>query len=103
MKNKILVKSKVVLEDDGKTLITYLWKKTFWIFGYWYPFGTVNGFSKLPEDRINRIDDTLVSKVLFDNVLKEPCEHLEWDMDNQIRTIKCNGCGKKASVKNIKD
>lgn len=34
---------------------------------------------------------------------KERCMHEEWDMDNQIRTIKCRSCGKKAWVKEYKN
>ena len=34
---------------------------------------------------------------------KERCTHEEWDMDNQIRTIKCRSCGKKAWVKEYKN
>lgn len=31
--------------------------------------------------------------------LKEQnCKHLHWNMDNQIRTIECKGCGKRAWV-----
>ena len=55
----------------------------------------------------------LVAKILFSPsemkreieipVKKEICEHLEWDIDNQIRTIKCRSCGKKAWVKEYKN
>jgi hypothetical protein len=31
--------------------------------------------------------------------LKEQnCQHLHWNMDSQIRTIECKGCGKRAWV-----
>lgn len=36
-------------------------------------------------------------------LINKSCEHKEWDMDNQIRTIKCRQCGKKAWVLEIKD
>ena len=36
-------------------------------------------------------------------IRKERCTHEEWDMDNQIRTIKCRGCGKNAWVKEYKN
>ncbi len=69
MKDKTLVKTKIVLECDGESLTTYFWKKTFWVFGYWYPFGTCRQFSKLPNDRIAIINDDSVSKLLFDNFI----------------------------------
>lgn len=36
-------------------------------------------------------------------IRKERCTHEEWDMDNQIRTIRCRSCGKKAWVKEYKN
>ena len=36
-------------------------------------------------------------------IRKERCTHEEWDMDNQIRTIKCRSCSKKAWVKEYKN
>lgn len=30
------------------------------------------------------------------------CTHVEWTSDTQIRTIECNGCGKRAWVKDYK-
>lgn len=68
MKSKTLVKSKIVLEDDGCTLVTYLWKKSFWIFGHWYPFGTSTG-PKKSKEKIDKINDNEVSKVLFNNFI----------------------------------
>ena len=47
MKSKTLVKTKIVLEDNGTSLVTYFWKPTFLFFGYWYPFGSSCG-SKIP-------------------------------------------------------
>ncbi len=69
-RNKTLTKSKIVLEDDGKGLTIYFWKKTFWIFGYWYPFGSSSGNSKIQSYLIDRIDDNAVSKVLYDEFLR---------------------------------
>ena len=99
----ILGKSKIVLEDDGKTLTIYLWKQSFWIFGHWYPFGVINSSSKIDSKIIDRIDDNLISKALFENVLNEPCEHSEWVMDTQIKTIKCKECGKRAFTKDYEN
>lgn len=36
-------------------------------------------------------------------IRKKRCTHEEWDMDNQVRTIKCRSCGKKAWVKEFKN
>lgn len=65
---KTLVKSKIVLEDNGKTLTTYMWKKTFLCFGYWYPFGCSSG-GKISKQKLCTITDDAVSKVLFDNFI----------------------------------
>jgi hypothetical protein len=67
---KTLVKSKIVLEDDGKSLVTYFWKKTFLCFGYWYPFGSSSGVSKISEEKLNRINDNEVSKLFYENFIK---------------------------------
>ena len=67
--DKTLVKSKIVLEDDGKALVTYLWKKTFLCFGYWYPFGVSCGH-KISDKKLNRINDEEVSKLFYDNFIK---------------------------------
>jgi hypothetical protein len=69
MKDKTLVKAKIVLSDDGKSLITYMWSKTFWRFGYWYPFGARNG-GLVSEEEISNINDNTVSKVLFENFIE---------------------------------
>lgn len=66
---KTLVKSKIVLEDNGTTLVTYLWKKTFLCFGYWYPFGCCSSASKISDEQLNKINDDAVSKVLYDNFI----------------------------------
>jgi hypothetical protein len=67
--NKILVKSKIVLEDNGKSLVTYLWKKTFLCFGYWYPFGCSTG-TNFSKEKINKINDDAVSKLFYDNFIR---------------------------------
>lgn len=69
MKDITLVKAKIVLSDDGKSLITYMWHKTFCKFGYWYPFGARNGGVVSKEELANINDDT-VSKVLFENFIE---------------------------------
>lgn len=71
MKNKALVKVKIVLEDNGGSLVTYMWKKTFWIFGYWYPFGSSSCMSTgiQSNNKISKITDNNVSKVLYDNFI----------------------------------
>ena len=65
---KILVKSKIVVENETD-LVTYFWKKTWWIFGYWYPFGCSSSTQKVSDEKINRINDKNVSKVVFDNFI----------------------------------
>jgi len=65
---KTLVKTKIVLEDDGKTLVVYFWKRIFLCFGYWYPFGCSSG-SKQGENKIKRITDDAVSKLFYDNFI----------------------------------
>lgn len=66
---KTLVKSKIVVEDDTN-LVTYVWKKTWWIFGYWYPFGCSSSTGKISDEKIKRINDNNVSDVLFNNFIK---------------------------------
>lgn len=68
MKSKTLVKTKIVLEDNCTSLVTYFWKPTFLFFGYWYPFGSSCG-SKIPEEKLNKINDNTVSEVLYDNFI----------------------------------
>jgi hypothetical protein len=68
MKNKTLIKSKIVLSEYGTGLVIYFWKPTFWIFGYWYALGSSNG-ADISDIRLNKINDNEVSKVLFDNFL----------------------------------
>ena len=64
-----LVKTKIVLEDDGRTLVSYFWKPTFLWFGHWYPFGCSSGSMK-NEKKIRRINDNEVSKLFFENFIK---------------------------------
>lgn len=66
---KTLVKSKIVLEDDGKSLTTYFWKRTFLCFGYWYPFGSISG-GKISDEKLNRINDDSVSKLFYENFIR---------------------------------
>jgi hypothetical protein len=68
---KTLVKSKIVLEDNGKSLVTYFWKRTFLWFGYWYPFGssiTIGG--KISEEKLSRINDNAVSNLFYDKFIR---------------------------------
>lgn len=67
---KTLVKCKIVLEDNGKGLVIYFWKKTFLWFGYWYPFGSSSCYPNQPKEKIWDINATNVSNVLFNNFLK---------------------------------
>lgn len=67
MKNKTLVKTKIVLSQDGEGLVTYFWKKVFWIFGYWYPFGCCSG--RISKSHVSKINDNNVSKVLYDEFI----------------------------------
>jgi hypothetical protein len=69
MKNKTLVKTKIVLEDDGKNLILWFWQKTFWIFGYWYPCGCSNCSGGIDKKHLEKISDATVGNVLYDNFI----------------------------------
>ena len=68
MGRKTLVKAKIVLEKDGRGLTTYLWKKTFWFLGYWYPWGTRSGTLVSPE-KLAKINDNRMSKVLYNEFI----------------------------------
>ena len=70
MSNRTLVKTKIVLEDNGTGLVTYMWKKTFWIFGYWYSFGCSTSLGKVSDEKLNRINDKEVSGVLFNKFIR---------------------------------
>lgn len=67
---KTLVKSKIVLENNGTVLVLYLWKKTFWLFGYWYAHGSAGWFSKIPDKRIQRINNEETQEVLFEKFIR---------------------------------
>jgi hypothetical protein len=67
--SKTLVKTKIVLENGGKTLVVYFWKRTFLWFGYWYPWGVTTGEGKISKEKINRINDDNVSKLFYDNYI----------------------------------
>lgn len=67
---KTLIKSKIVLEDDGKSLVIYLWKKTFLCFGYWYPYGCSSGSSIVSDEKLKRINDDNVSELFFNNFIR---------------------------------
>lgn len=68
--NKTLVKSKIVLENNGTGLVTYLWKKTFWCFGYWYPFGSSSSNRKVSKEKLDKITDERVSNLFYLNFIK---------------------------------
>jgi hypothetical protein len=57
-----LVKTKIVLGDGGTSVTTFFWKKWFWIFGYWYPYGT-HASSRLLD--VRHINDDNVSIYLY--------------------------------------
>jgi hypothetical protein len=67
--NKTLVKSKIVLEDDGKTMTTYIWEKWFWFFGIWIPHGTITCNKELPIEKTEIVTKEAVSKVFYDNFI----------------------------------
>jgi hypothetical protein len=67
---KTLVKTKIVLEDDGKMLTIYFWHKTFLFFGYWYPFGNSSSTHKVPDEDVSKINDNNVSKLLFEKFIR---------------------------------
>ena len=57
-----LVKTKIVSDESGITI--YMWRKTWWIFGYWYPYGHTSNMISA------EITDKNVSNVLFDRFLQ---------------------------------
>ncbi len=71
--NKTLVKTKIVLDNEGKGLTIYMWKKIFWIFGYWYVYGNSGANCKYTCKKINRINDDEMHKILIDKFI------LGWD------------------------
>ena len=62
---KTLVKTKIVIEDNGRSMVTYFWRRTFLCFGYWYPYGSSSGNSKISDEIINKINDDSVSTLLY--------------------------------------
>lgn len=71
MPRKTLVKCKIVIEQDGTALVTYLWKRTFLWFGYWYPWGCSSSSGKIPIEKIITINDYEVSKLIYDNIISK--------------------------------
>ena len=68
--NKTLVKTKIVLEDNGKSIVVYFWKKSFLVFGYWYPYGSTTSLSKIDDDKVKRINDTKLSEIIYEKFLR---------------------------------
>jgi len=66
---KTLVKSKITVTTDGHSLIIWLWKKNWWIFGHWYSFGASTHGKIIPLEELNKINDEAVSKALFENII----------------------------------
>jgi len=65
---KILVKTKIVNEDEGITI--YFWRKIFLWFGEWYPFGSMSCQNTNTVKRIaDKITDDSVSEVLYTNFI----------------------------------
>lgn len=63
--NKTLVKSKIILKQNGKALVIYVWIKTWWFFGYWTPSGSVSCNYKIENEKINLINPKEVGQTLF--------------------------------------
>lgn len=70
MKNNVLVKTKIVLEDDGKSLVVYNWVKTFWVFGKWVSNCSFTNEKCVSEKKIKNITNEKVSDILCINLLK---------------------------------
>lgn len=59
-----LVKTKIVSDENGITI--YMWRKSWWIFGHWYPYGqTTKRITSMP------INDDTVSWLLYDKLLSK--------------------------------
>lgn len=67
---KILVKTKIVLENDGKNLVVYMWKKVFFIFGYWYPYGSSSSTGKIAKKKLERVNPDTMATILYDNFIR---------------------------------
>jgi hypothetical protein len=65
---KTLVKVKIVVEDEGRALTVYFWKRRFLCFGYWYPFGCSSS-NVVPKEKLDKINDDAISKLIYENVL----------------------------------
>ena len=50
---------------------------------------------------LNKVNKWLETQRIL--MIQTNCPHTEWDMDNQIRTIKCRECGKTAWVREYKN
>lgn len=87
MANKTLVKTKIVLEEDGRTMTTYVWEKWFWIFGMWIPHGTISGIHKLEGKRISNITKESVSKVLYENFIFPHTKNLIEEYEQALENI----------------
>lgn len=69
---KTLVRSKIVYEEDeyGNNLMVFVWKKTWWFFGYWQPNGCCSSSGKhMSDDHLNKITTDAVAGVLYDNFI----------------------------------
>jgi hypothetical protein len=71
---KTLVKTKIVLIDNGSGLMTLIWKPYLPylfpnIFGYWEAGGTCSCYGKLGTEHLTMINDNNVARVIFDNFI----------------------------------
>lgn len=69
MKDGTLIKTKIVLEDCGQTLTTYVWIKVFWFFGYWKKGSQKNSAGGFSEGYCEQITPEKVDKILHDKIL----------------------------------
>lgn len=70
MKRKILVKSRVVLDQGGRGIHLQFWEKTFWVFGRWYTWGSLSSLEKISDEAICQINDAAIQKVVWGLVRK---------------------------------
>jgi hypothetical protein len=72
---KTLVKTKIVLENDGKNLVVYMWKKIFFIFGYWYPYGSSSSLGKIAKKKIDVrlgiLENVILKSEKFEGIILE--------------------------------
>lgn len=59
-----LVKTKIESDESGITI--YMWRKMWWLLGYWYPYGHTS-----KQITANPINDDTVSELLFNNLLSK--------------------------------